>query len=944
MLLARSYSHHSLLSAIPKVPALVKAAKAKGYTTIALTDEDTGSSFVEFFDVCKKNDINPAVGTTLKIPNLLKVKGVFGKNVGFSKVSLLAKDNQGYKDLMELVSIARTVQEEPVSHITLENLEKYSKDGKSHFFTLLTGNDHEIVANLRSGKEKGAEKILKTYVDKLGHANILVELAFSLDKDDIKKVEEWNKSLVNICDSLKVRYVASSAPRYIEEEDKEAFRSILAIRNRQRLGDIQLQRDFNLISTEKLAAIYSYIPGIENTDSIEEEIDIDIRYDYDKHADEAFFPNHEIPDGQDYAGTLVWETYINFLNKFHSDTAKTKQDWINRYPYNSLDDLKVFAATVKPDNQSLKGYPENYFGTEKTVAEYIERIEYELDIIIQKGYPSYFLVFAGIMQFCRSNNIVAGTRGSAAGSIVGYLIDINILDPLIYNLPFERFLNPLRPSAPDIDGDFADDGRQKVIEYITEKYGSENVTQIITFGTMLPRAAVRDVGRVLGVAYKKCDSLAKLIPTPPQGKKATFSWALETSEELAEVYAKDAEVKRVIDISMKIEGNYRHSSSHAAGVVISPTKMSDYCPLQWDSEHKMIICQYDMRTAEKVGLVKLDILGIRNFAILGNAVKIAERQKKVEIDLFHIDVANKKTFDLLSKGRTIGLFQLGGGGMTRWMLELKPERIEDIMALVALYRPGPMANIPEYIKRKRNPKLVRYYTPQMEGWMKKTYGILVYQDDLLYTVINLAGYNWLDADKFRKGVGKKIQSIMDEQHIKFVKGCQVHSGLTEKKAEDIWDVMVPFAAYGFNKAHASSYGMIAYWTAYMKAEYPTEFMTALMTAESNNLVKIALAIKECQDMGIEVLPPDVNKSYNRFSIEVDGVIRYGLDSVKGLPSNVVEFLIEDRDKNGEFASMEDFIGRMAFAKGFDKRALDSLTWSGSLDILGSRVGVLNLLK
>jgi len=1083
MLLARSYSHHSLLSAVPKIPALIEDAKQKGYTMIALTDEETGSGFIEFYKELKSyDDISGTVGSTLKIPNITANQNTFGRNKQFSKVAILAKNNQGYKDLMELVSVARTQQEEPAYHITFDNLKKvifqprgqheffhlftkfslepteyaffgssalYIKalrpvidsldaivtddawqkiknypsaevsttdfglekitvfDGKIvvykgwqnrdeliargervgafnflqlddvlaikqklsrekdikdiqniqryqagnppkvvNFFVSLCGNDHEIIVNLRSGRTQQADTVLKKYVEELGAENILVELAMPLNTDDAEEIKNVNLQLIELCKKYSVRYLVSPAPRYLNRDDEDIFQIVLAIRDGKKKDAVQLARGFHLPSKNELANMFEYAPEALETSDIEAQINLDIRHDYDKHADEAFFPYFELPAGQNPADRLKWEVYIGFLRKFapipdssvdSTNPAAVKNYWMTKYPYQALEQLKTDSAQITPDTSRLKGYPKSgYWGQKKTVADYLERMDYELGVINTKGYPSYFLVLADIMEYCRQNNIVTNTRGSAAGSLVGYLTEIGILDPLVYEIPFERFLNPLRPSAPDIDGDFADDRREEVIQYLRDKYGKDNVSQIITFGTMLPRAVVRDVGRALGVSYKKCDRLAKLIPNAPQGKKTTFAWAVETSAEFAEVYEKDDEARQIIDLSKKIEGNYRHSSCHAAGIICTPTKLTDYVPLQWDTEHKMLVAQYDMKIGEEIGMVKLDILGIRNLAILGNAVDLSQQRHKDSIDLLNINLADEGAFDLLSHGRTMGLFQLSGAAMTRHLVNLGPTRVQDLMAMVALYRPGPMANIPDYIARKKNPKKVTYMVPEMSKWMEDTYGILVYQDDLLYTVINLAGYTWLDADKFRKGVGKKIQAVIEAQHVQFVEGCIEHSGLTRQKAEEIWSVMEPFAAYGFNKAHASNYGMVAYWTAYMKSNYPAEFMTSLMTSESSNLEKVARAIQECREMGLEVLPPDVNKSFESFHIENDKTIRYGLSSVKNLGSDVIEFMIKERKNAGEFDSMSNFLERMVGHRGFNKRSLEALIWSGSLDGLGLR--------
>jgi DNA polymerase-3 subunit alpha len=933
MILLRSYSHHSLLSSLPQISALVSDAKSKGYTAIALTDEDTGSGWVEFYEACQAQDIKPILGTTLRIPNITNERSGFGSAKGFSKIALLATTEKGYRGLLELVSIARTEREKPNYHVLIKDiqdrLEKF-KDIK----ILITSDDHEFVDSIIHGKSAQADKVLQKYIQEFGKDRVIVELRNKYHQEDLAS-SKVNQQIANLCQKNDLGYYVSPAPRYLDSQDEEAFRIVLAIGKQRRLGDIQLQRDFSLPAVNTLKQTFKDFPEALDTSQLEKEIDLKIITDYDKNADDAFFPKFDLPDGQNPSDRLTWESYIGLLVRY-SPIEKSRQGWMQEFPYEKLEELKKFVLEQKPDPNKLKGYSKGYW-QKHSIKDYVDRLEHELKIIITKGYAEYFLVFGDIMSFSREKGIVTNTRGSAAGALVGYLNNINVLDPLQYNIPFERFLNPFRPSPPDIDGDFADDRRQEVIDYIVDKYGSDRVSQIITFGTMLPRAAVRDVGRVLGIPYRKCDRISKLIPNAPQGRKTTFKWAFETSEELSEVYDKDADCKRIIDVAKKIEGNYRHASSHAAGVIVSPTKLTDYAPLQWDSEHKMIVVQYDMKIAEKAGLIKLDILGITNLAILGNAVKITQERRQIEIDLLNIDTHNQKAFELLSRGRTMGTFQLSGGGMTRWLTKLEPTRVEDLMAMVALYRPGPMASIPEYIERKKNPDKITYLVPQMKDWMEASYGIFVYQEDLLMTAINLAGYNWGEADKIRKGVGKKIQAIIDEQHIKFVEGAVKHSGLTKQKAEEIWDLIVPFSAYGFNKAHSSSYGMVAYWTAYMKAEYTVEFMTAYMTAESNNLDKIAAAISECREMGLEVKPPDVNKSFGNFAIEDDQTIRYGLNSVKNLGSDVIKFIIQERQENGTYQTMDDFLERVSSYPGLNKRSIEALILSGSLDELGSKV-------
>jgi DNA polymerase III subunit alpha len=930
MFLARSYSHHSLLSAVPQIPALVTDAKLKGYTSIALTDEDTGSGLIDFYDSCQKEGLGFCPGTTLRISNFFSTvdssSSNFGRSKNFSKIAILSQNNSGYKSILRLVSMARTQKEEGQYHVDLEDLKL-----DQNFFVLVC-SDGELVANIVGGKIGNAQKILTKYLTQIPRENIIIELLMPTVEISDQATKASNLSIIDFCKDNKLKYIVSPAPRYLNHDDNEVFRVVLAIRDGKRLDDITLSRNFNLPTVEELRHTFDYCPEALETDFIESKLNTVIRTDYDKHANEAFFPIFDLPTNQNPGNALTRNSYLNLLARFHPD-QKTSQQWAELYSYQKLDELKEFCQNIVVDRSALIGYaPEHW--DKNSIKDYCDRIDYELDIIITKGFPAYFLVLEDLMQFCGDNGIVTNTRGSGAGSLVCYLVGISILDPLVYGIPFERFLNPLRPSAPDIDGDFADDKRDLVIKYITKKYGSDKVCQIITFGAILPRAGVRDVGRVLGVSYGKCDKLSKIIPAAPQGRKTTFKWALETSIELNAAYEKDEDTKRIIDLAKKIEGNYRHASVHAAGVIISPTALTDYVPLQWDSDHAMIISQFDMRVAEKVGLVKMDILGIANLAILGNAVFLTKQRRDLSVNLRNIDLFNANSFNLLSKGRTMGLFQLSGPAMTKYLVQMEPNRVQDLMAMVALYRPGPMANIPDYIKRKHNHKLINYTVPQMQDWMSDSYGILVYQDDVLYTAINLAGYDWAEVDTFRKGMGKKIQSVIDSQHIKFVEGCQKVSGFSKEKSEEIWDILAPFSAYGFNKAHAASYGMIAYWTAYMKAEYTVEFMTALMTSESNNLVKIGEAINECTQMGIQVLPPDVNKSFLDFNIESDNVIRYGLASVKNLGSDVIKFMINERQQNGNFKNFDDFLDRVSPLQQFNKRGLEALIYAGAMDQIG----------
>lgn len=588
-------------------------------------------------------------------------------------------------------------------------------------------------------------------------------------------------------------------------------------------------------------------------------------------------------------------------------------------------------------------------------AEARERLEYELGIIKMKGYAAYFLVVEDLIRFAHEHGIMTTIRGSVAGSLTTYLLHITTIDPLAFNIPFERFLNPERPSAPDIDMDFADDRRDEVIEYARRKYGEGRVAQIGTFGTMLARGVVRDVARALGHPYGVGDRIAKEIPLGSQGFPMTLERALEENPVLAKMYKGEDEVREIMDLGKKIEGCARHISVHAAGVVIAPRPLVEFTPLQFDPKGGKLITQYDMYSVgeDGVGLTKFDFLGIRNLSILAAAVELIEATRGVNIDIENIPLDDAKTYAMLTRGETEATFQLNGAGMTRFLKELKPTTIHDINAMVALFRPGPMQFIPQYIERKHNSKLIRYFDPAMEPILKQTYGVLVYQDDLLIMAHDLAGYGWGDVDKFRKAVGKKIPAEMEAQKEKFINGCVSHSKWPRAKAQEVWNWIEPFAAYGFNKAHAASYGRVAYQTSYLKANFPLEYMAAVLTAEAGDVETVATMVAECKRMGIPVLPPDVNESFGGFtvllgkdskrsekaaalagSVERDS-IRFGLYSIKNFGRGVADSIIAERKAHGRFTSLSDFLRRVK-DQNLNKKGLESLIECGALDQFAER--------
>ncbi len=579
----------------------------------------------------------------------------------------------------------------------------------------------------------------------------------------------------------------------------------------------------------------------------------------------------------------------------------------------------------------------------------VSRLEYELGVIKTKGYSPYFLVVADLLRYAREHNILTNIRGSVSGSLVTYTSGITNIDPIEYEIPFERFLNPDRPSAPDIDMDYADDRRDEMVEYVRSKYGETQVAQIGTFGTMMARGSVRDTARALGFAYSLGDRIAKLIPMGAQGFPMTIDRALAEVPDLKTLYDTDADTKTIVDMAKKIEGCARHISIHAAGVVISPSPLTDFTALQYDPKgENKVITQYDMYSIEEAGLLKFDFLGLKNLSIIAATINLVKKTKNIDIDIDTVPVDDHMTYEMLARGETSDLFQLNGDGMTRFLVELKPSSIHDINAMVALYRPGPMQFIPQYIERKHDPSKIVYLDPALEPILKKTYGILVYQDDLLMMAHKLAGYTWGEVDKFRKAVGKKIPEEMREQKEKFIKGCVKHSGWSEKKANEIWKWIEPFAAYGFNKAHSVSYGRVAYQTAYLKANFPGEYMTSVLSAESGDTEKVALTIAECKRMNIVVLPPDVNESFSDFTLvkkEIEDnkeTIRFGLTTIKNFGEGIAGVITAERKQNGPFKNLEDFLSRI-HDRNLNKKTLEALIKSGAMDKFGERGAMLGNL-
>lgn len=901
------HTEYSLLDGLPKIKNLVSQAKEMGMKAVALTDHGFMFGAIEFYKECQKEGLKPLVGMEgYTVPHDHRLKDA--QNRENNHLVLIAKNLTGYKNLMKLSSIAAVEGYYYRPRFNRELLRDYhegiiclSACPAGEIGQYLIGDNYEKAKEIASWYREifGDDYYLE--IQRHQYTDFLDQAQDPTIRDRLKKnqAEEdaWVKGTIKLSRELGIPLVATNDVHYLKQADAVAQDVLVCISTGKLVSDIDRLRyvdtpTFYMRTEEEMRQIFADVPdAVENTALVAEKVNLEIE------LGKWNFPQFQLEEGKT------------------ADQQLRETAW--------------------------KRLPEKYPEADQQTK---DRLNYELDVIIQKGYAPYFLLMADLVNWCTSRGIYTNTRGSAAGSLVSYVLGITTVDPIKYMLPFERFLNPFRPKPPDIDLDIADDRREDLIAHITEKYGKDKVAQICTFGRMLAKAAVRDVARVLGHPYAVGDRIAKLIPMGSQGFPMTLDKALETTPELKEIYENDPEAKKILDLAKEIEGNARQCSIHAAGIVVSPTEMTDFSPLQLEASGEKIITQYEMHACEEVGLVKFDVLGIRNLSILDKAVEIVERETGQKVDLSKIPLDDKKTFEMLARGETMGAFQLGGSGMTKWLMELKPNRVEDLMVMIALFRPGPMANIPEFIARKNGKSPVVYMHPKMEKFLDKSYGILVYQEDILFTALELAGYDWGRVDALRQAIGKKKPKEMAEQHEIFVNGCVEHSGMTKEEAEKIWELFVPFQGYGFNKAHAASYGIVSYQTAYLKANYPVEYMTALLTAESDNTDKVVEGVAECKRMGILVLPPDINLSQAGFSIEPNSrslggkAIRFGLNAIKNVGEAALEEIFRAREA-GKFKSFSDFYLRVNGQK-VNRKVLESLIKAGAMDQFGRRAAML----
>lgn len=882
-----NHSHYSLLDGLGKIPDIVGRAKELGMEALALTDHGNMYGAIEFYEECVKAGIKPIIGMEAYVAYERMSDRRPRIDDQYYHLTLLSKNIDGYRNLMILTSKAHLEGFYYKPRVDKELLKEHHEG-----IIALSGCLHsEIAKAIQTEDLVKAERLIYEYRDIFGEENFYLE---AQDHPELPLQISVNKALFELSSRTGVPLVATKDCHYIHKEDAEAQDLLLCIQMGKTVDDptrLNMREcDYSLTSPEEMAIAFAAHPeAVANTWKVAELCDLKLE------LNKWNFPIFPELEGRDADLYLREVASVGLISKF----GETNQEMLSR-------------------------------------------LDYELEIIKKKGYATYFLVVSDYVTWARGKGIIATTRGSAAGSLVSYAIGITTVNPLEYKLPFERFLNPYRPSPPDIDVDFADNRRDEVLKYVVERYGRDKVAQICTFGTMAARGAVRDVARALGYPYSFGDRLAKIVPFGSQGFPMTLERALEESPELGETYKNDPDCKRVIDLARKLEGCARHISVHAAGVVISPKPLTDFTPLQFETGGENLITQYEMEAVEKAGVLKMDFLGIRNLSILGHAVSTVQKTKGIFVDLLKLPLDDKKTFELLARGDTIGLFQLNGAGMTRYLKELRPSSIFDIMAMVALYRPGPIESIPEFIRRKHNPRLVKYLEPRMKEILATSYGIITYQDDVLLVAIELAGYSWEEADKLRKAMGKKIPAEMAKQKEKFISGC-VKKEVKQEVAEELWALIEPFAAYGFNKAHAASYAMVAYQTAYMKANFPAEFMTAVMTAEEGDLDKVAEAVAECKRVKIEVLPPDINQSNANFTYIDDTHIRFGLLAIKNLGADVVGALGAERFAAGSFKNLKDFATRLP-TKYFNKRSLEALIKSGALDSLGERNTLLTNLN
>ncbi|QQG43837.1 MAG: DNA polymerase III subunit alpha [Candidatus Roizmanbacteria bacterium] len=891
------HTEYSMLDGMARISDVLKKAKNLGMPAVAITDHGALYGAFKFFIKAKEIGIKPIIGVEVYKAKNSRHDKQPGEHRDQYHLVLLAKNLTGYQNLLKIVSIAHLEGFYYKPRVDFEVLEKYHEG----IIALSACMNGEISSLLLDNQKKAAEKLLEKYISIFGH-DFYIEIQ---RHPNVEKLESLNKELIALSRKFGVPLVATNDVHYLNVEDAYAQEILLCIQTQRAI--FEKNRPLSMIdvpdyyfkSAEEMKGQFLDIPeAIDNTIKI------------------ANMCNVEIPHGK-----LI-------LPQFPLEKKQKPSEYLREM--------------VNKKKSRVANFPQE---------EINKRIDYELSVISQKGYDNYFLIVQDFVNWAKEQGIAVGPgRGSAAGSLVSYILEITDINPFEYSLPFERFLNPERPSPPDIDIDFADIRRDEVLEYVRKKYGEDKVAQIITFGTMESRMSVRDVSRALGMSYSQGDRIAKMIPPPKQGFHLSLDQAIVDTPQLKLAYNGEAETKKVLDIAMKLEGLPRHSSVHAAGVVIADQPLTEYVPLQKESKEGRIITQYDMYSLDlnsvpdkALGLMKIDFLGLRNLTILEEAVEYAYQSAGKKINIHQITMDDKKAYALIARGETVGIFQLESPGMKRLAKDIKPTKISDVVAMVALYRPGPMDLIPTFIESKNNAKKIRYLHKDLKPILEETYGVPVYQEQVMSIAHDMAGYSMGEADSLRRAMGKKKKELMKKEKEKFIKGV-ITKGYTKSLAENIFNFIEKFASYGFNKPHSACYGLIAYWTAYMKANYPIEFMTALLSAELQGVAgpmreqKMAQAIEECRRMEITVFPPDINKSQYSFSIENDS-IRFGLSAIKNVGQAAIESILDAR-KGGNFLNFSDFLSRVDLRK-VNKKTIESLVKAGALDKFANRATLLS---
>ena len=893
-----NHTHYSLLDGLQKVPQLIDRIESLGQQSVAITDHGTLSGSIEFYKACKARGIRPIIGLETYVAPRKHTDKNSAEDRNPYHLTLLAKNNQGYQNLMKLSTIASLEGFYYKPRVDHDLLEKYS-DGLVVLSGCLGGELGTLISN---DQMEQAMDLAKWYLGVFGKDSYYLELQPHVDWAPQKKL---NAGLMKISKELGIEVAVTGDCHYSTEADHYPHDILLCVQTGSNIDDtnrMKLDMDLSVQPGSYFLERFKDTPeAISNTVKIAKMCNVEIE------LGKILIPR--------FPGVPKGETEKSYLRKLVYQGAADRYTDISSENPKDLTEDKV---KIKLDKKVL------------------ERIEYELKVIGEMGYEGYMLIVSDLINWSKSQGIVCGPgRGSAAGSIIAYCTKITELDPIRYELLFERFLNPDRISMPDIDMDYADDRRAEVIAYATEKYGQERVAQIITFGVMAARNAVRDTGRVLGAPYGEVDAIAKVVPPPVQGRHIPLKASVEESPELKAMYNASPKNKEIIDIAIQLEGTIRNAGTHAAGVVIAPEPLVEYTPLTRASKGG-IATQYSMNPIEELGLLKFDFLGLSNLTVIKNALRIIKRVYKEEIIITEIPIDDEKTFKLLSNGDTTGVFQLESAGMKRYLKELKPDKFEDIIAMVSLYRPGPMQWIEDFINRKHRPELVTYGHPKMEAALKETYGIIVYQEQVMQIAKDLSGFSGGQADTLRKGIGKKIPEVIAKMKNEFIDGAIKTSGADKKFVEDLWKGLEDFAAYSFNKSHAACYALISVQTAYLKSHYPSAFMAALLTSDHENLDRIAIEVAECRKMGIEVLPPDINESFMEFAVvpETEN-IRFGLGAVKNVGQGPIEKIIEARDSDGPFKSIEDFAQRVDAAV-VNKKVMESLIKCGAFDSMGDR--------